>query len=92
MLRNSTIRLLAAALIVSTFTLTSCGTMMRGSSCSECASPGLYHGTRNNVSFLFSATSAQFCWPLIVCPVAFIATVPVDMVIDTVMIPADASR
>ena len=34
---------------------------------------GLYHGTRNNVSFLFSATSAQFCWPLIVCPLAFIA-------------------
>lgn len=92
LLRNSIIRILSIALIFSTLSLTSCGTMMRGGYCSECASPGMYRGVRNNFSFLFSATSAQFCWPLIVCPLAFIVTAPVDIVIDTVMIPADLSR
>ena len=52
----------------------------------------MYRGVRNNFSFLFSATSAQFCWPLIVCPLVFIATAPVDIVVDTVLIPYDASR
>ena len=85
-------KLSAVALVGAALALTSCGTMMRGGYCAECASPGMYRGVRNNFSFLFSATSAQFCWPLIVCPLAFIVTAPVDIVIDTAMIPADLSR
>lgn len=85
-------RLLAVALMLSTVVLSSCGTLTRGSYFSSRPSPGLYMGTRSNFALLTSPVSLQVCWPLIVCPLVFIATAPVDIVVDTVLIPYDASR
>ncbi len=55
-------------------------------------SDGYYMGTRTNIEFLSAAESLMFCWPTIVCPLIFIASLPVDAAVDTVLLPYDAIR
>lgn len=86
--------LIAAALLA--LTLTGCGTFMgRGDGPHIGYPDDYYKGTQAGVKVLtfggqgYDGYTSMFCWLSIVCPVAMIASLPVDLVIDTVLLPVD---
>ncbi|CAM4075370.1 hypothetical protein D3C81_481250 [compost metagenome] len=97
LLRNGIIRTLTSLLLASTLFLASCGTFVARGSNSYSSGADYYKGTQANVQLLtmigasgYDGYSTMFCWVTIVCPVFAIATLPVDMVVDTALLPHDA--
>lgn len=96
LLRNGTIRIFTFLLLASTLTLASCGTFLaRG--ISGYNHHDYYKGTQTNVELLtshnqtgYDAYATVLCWVTVVCPVVAIVTLPVDMAVDTVLLPHDA--
>ncbi|MDD1016516.1 YceK/YidQ family lipoprotein [Pseudomonas rubra] len=83
-------------LLASTLTLASCGTFLaRG--ISNYSNHDYYTGTQTNIELLtshnregYDAYATVVCWVTIVCPAVAIVTLPVDMVVDTALLPVDA--
>ncbi|WP_347900693.1 YceK/YidQ family lipoprotein [Pseudomonas purpurea] len=96
-LRNSTIKTLTGLLTLCAFALSGCGTLIaRGDN--AYSQFDYYKGTRENVQLLTTLGGAddvlptQICWMTVVCPVIAIFSLPVDVVVDTVLLPYDASN
>ncbi|MCP3748954.1 MULTISPECIES: YceK/YidQ family lipoprotein [Pseudomonas] len=84
-------------LLASTLTLASCGTFLARGVSGYSNHYEYYIGTRANVELVtmhnragYDAYATVLCWATIVCPVVAIVTLPVDMAVDTVLLPHDA--
>ncbi|WP_455233438.1 hypothetical protein [Geopseudomonas aromaticivorans] len=89
----------AGGLFAVALTLTGCGTYMERGGSAHIGYPDTYYkGTQASVKVLtfggqgYDGYTSMFCWLSIVCPVAMIATLPVDVVVDTVLLPVDHYR
>lgn len=87
-------RLFALAVLASA--LAGCGTLF-GRSSGGYYGPEYYSGTAYNFGLLFGADennrgyfpATLWCWASIACPVLTVYSMPVDFVVDTVMLPCD---
>ncbi|MCK9812652.1 YceK/YidQ family lipoprotein [Pseudomonas sp. MAFF 302046] len=96
MLRNGIIKALTPLLLASLLSVAGCGTLIARTPNSS-SGYDYYRGTQANVELLtmrgssgYEGYATLFCWVTIVCPVVAIASLPVDVVADTVLLPYDA--
>ena len=83
-------------LLATLFCLTACGTLI-GRSESTAIESDYYKGTQGNLMLLginntnkeaHGATVA--CWIMVICPVITLVSLPIDISIDTLLVPYDA--
>jgi uncharacterized protein YceK len=87
-------RIFALAVLASA--LVGCGTLF-GRSAGGSYGPDYYSGTAYNFGLLFGSDELNrgyfpatlWCWASIACPVLTVYSMPVDFVVDTVMLPRD---
>jgi len=87
-------RLFVLAVLVSA--LAGCGTLF-GRASGSYFGPDYYSGTAYNFGLLFGSDDLNrgyfpatlWCWASIACPVLTVYSMPVDFVVDTVMLPRD---
>jgi uncharacterized protein YceK len=79
-------------------TLSACGTFI-GRSETGAVEGDYYNGTKGNFLLLGLSNSSSeahgatvVCWMMVVCPVITLASLPIDISIDTVLIPYDALK
>ncbi|WP_426196100.1 YceK/YidQ family lipoprotein [Pseudomonas sp. NFXW11] len=83
-------------MLLSLLGLSGCGTLIARTPNSH-AHYDYYKGTQANIELLtmrgssgYEGYATVFCWISIVCPVVAIASLPVDVVADTALLPYDA--
>lgn len=83
-------------LIIVSCLISGCGTLF-GRNGITADSPSLYKGVRADIYVLSMQTSrdnggaAIVCYMSVVCPILTVASLPIDVVIDTVLLPIDAA-
>lgn len=82
-------------LAVTLFCLTACGTLI-GRSAKSPVESNYYKGTQGNFMLLgISNTSKETngatvaCWIMVICPVITLVSLPIDISIDTLLVPYD---
>ena len=83
-------------MIVSLSIIAGCGTLVTRSD--PYYATQYYKGTHMDLALLFNGDSLNssyvpftlWCWLSIICPVATVYSLPVDIAVDTVLIPYDA--
>jgi uncharacterized protein YceK len=82
--------------MVTLLCLTACGTLI-GRSESTAIESNYYKGTQGNLMLLgLNNTNKEMngatvaCWIMVVCPVITLVSLPIDISIDTLLVPYDA--
>jgi len=84
-------------LLLNTLLLSGCGTYMARGGSLDWRDDRYYRSTRTSAQVLtgydmdgYGRMLTGGCWVMVVCPIAIVATLPADALLDTLLLPYDA--